>query len=290
MQIERAGTFACTLGEGPVWDVAEQALYFLDIGRRLIHRYDPETGSLRSWEAPSGPGAMALRAAGGAVVAIKDTVYALDFESGAFEPLAVAEDQPEAATFNDGKVDRQGRFLVGSCSTNLTAPTPIGGIYSLRPGRGLEKVAGDIAFSNSPCFSPDGATLYFSDSARHALFAYDYDTATGAVGARRVLADTSSLGGMPDGATVDRDGLIWVAIMRGGKICAFRPDGRLERTVDLPVSLPGSVMFGGPDLDQLFVATIDPAYFNEPTEEGAGWLYVVRDLGVRGLPEPRFAG
>ncbi|CAN7635618.1 SMP-30/gluconolactonase/LRE family protein [Phenylobacterium sp. LjRoot225] len=278
------------MGEGPVWDVAEQALYFLDIGRRIIHRYAPCDGSLQGWEAPSGPGALALREEGGAVVAIKDTIYTLDFESGAFEPLATAQDQPAAATFNDGKVDRQGRFIIGSCSTNLEAPTPIGGIYSLPPGGSLQKIAGDIAFSNSPCFSADGKTLYFSDSARHALYAYEYDTATGAVGGRRLLADVSSLGGMPDGATVDSDGLIWVAIFRGAKVAAFRPDGRLERTIDLPVSLPGSVMFGGADLDQLFVVTIDPAYFNEPTETGAGWLYVVEGLGARGLPEPRFAG
>lgn len=290
MQIGRVGNIACTLGEGPVWDVAEQTLYFLDIGRRLVHRYHPKSGALRSWEAPGSPGALALRQSGGAVVALKNTVYELDFESGVFAPLAVAEDQPEDATFNDGKVDRQGRFIIGSCSTNLTAPTPIGGIYSLHANRGLEKVTGEIAFSNGPCFSPDGSTLYFSDSAQYALYAYDYDTATGAVGSRRLLGKTDSLGGMPDGATVDRDGLIWVAIMRGGKIAAFRPDGRLERTVNLPVSMPGSVMFGGADLEQLFVVTIDPAYFNEPTEPGAGWVYAVTGLGARGLPEARYSG
>lgn len=290
MQINRVGAVQCILGEGPVWDVAEQALYFLDIGRRLIHRFAPSDGSLRSWEAPSGPGALALRKRSGAVVAIKDTIYTLDFDTGAFEPLAVAQDQPAAATFNDGKVDRQGRFVVGSCSMDFEAPAPVGGIYCLQRSGGFQRIAGDIAFSNSPCFSPDGETLYFSDSARHALYAYEYDTATGSVGARRLLADTSPLGGMPDGATVDSDGLIWIAIFRGGKVAAFRPDGRLERVVDLPVSLPGSVMFGGAGLDQLFVATIDPVYFNEPTEEGSGCLYVVEGLGARGLPEPRFGG
>ena len=290
MQISRVGSIQCILGEGPVWDVAEQALYFLDIGRRLIHRFAPSDGSLKSWEAPSGPGAMALRERGGAVVAIKDTLHTLDFDTGAFEPLAVARDQPAEATFNDGKVDRQGRFVVGSCSTSMDAPTPIGGIYCLQPSGSLQKIAGDIAFSNSPCFSPDGRTLYFSDSARHALYAYEYDTQRGRVGARRLLADTSQLGGLPDGSTVDSEGLIWVAIFRGRKVAAFRPDGRLERVIDLPVSLPGSVMFGGAGLDQLYVATIDPAYFNEPTEKGAGCLYVIEGLGARGLPEPRFAG
>lgn len=95
---------------------------------------------------------------------------------------------------------------------------------------------------------------------------------------------------MPDGATVDSEGRGWVAIFGGCKVAAFTPEGALERVVDLPVSLPGSVMFGGRNLDQLHVATIDPAYFGNPAEERAGYAYVVEGLGVRGLPEPRYAG
>jgi sugar lactone lactonase YvrE len=273
-----------------VWDEAEGALYFLDIGRRLILRYEPITGSLREWPLPHGPGAMALRQAGGAVVAMKDAVYALDFATGGLAPLATAVDQPPRATFNDGKVDRQGRFIIGSCETDMHDPEPIGGLYSLGGDGRLTRLDGDITYSNSPCFSPDGATLYFSDSARHTIFAYPYDPDTGNVGERQVFADTQALGGMPDGATVDSEGRVWVAIFGGGKIGAFTPEGTVERIIDLPVSLPGSVMFGGPNLDQLYVVTIDPAYFGNPAEEGAGYVYVVEGLGVRGLPERRFAG
>ena len=122
------------------------------------------------------------------------------------------------------------------------------------------------------------------------MYAYDYDIVTGEVGNKRPFVETRELGGMPDGATVDRDGLVWAAIFRGGKIAAFRPDGRLERVVKMPVQLTSSVMFGGPDLDQLYVTTIEKGHFGEPSEEGAGDVYVIEGLGARGSPEPRYAG
>lgn len=289
MQVTRIDCY-CLLGEGPVWDIAEQAQFFLDIGKNRIHRYSSADGGLMSWDTPRGPGAMALRREGGAIVAMKDRVETLDFATGLYSPIAVAETQHPDALFNDGKVDRQGRFILGSCSTRRDDATPIGGIYRLDPDRSLHWLTGDIKSSNSPCFSPDGGTLYFSDSHRHTIFAFDYDIATGNIGPRRIFAQTAELGGMPDGATVDGEGLVWVAIIGGAKIAAFGPNGKLERTVDLPVALPGSVMFGGEALDRLFVPTIDPLYFGNRTHDGAGYLYVVDGLGARGLPEQRFAG
>jgi sugar lactone lactonase YvrE len=107
---------------------------------------------------------------------------------------------------------------------------------------------------------------------------------------RRLFANTRELGGIPDGATVDRDGLMWMAICEGAKVVAFRPDGKIERIIEMPVKLPASVMFGGPDLDLLYVTTIDPALLGRPAEPGAGELFVIEGLGTRGLPEPRYAG
>ncbi len=290
MKIGRVETQRCLVGEGPVWDAAAQALYFLDIGKKRLHRFEPHTGVTRSWETPASVGAMALRERGGAVLAMGDEVCTLDFDTGSVTAVAKAGSQSPQAVFNDGKVDRRGRFVIGSCCTDLIEPRPVGGAFSLRPGHELFLLERDICFSNGPCFSPDGKTFYFSDSARYACFAYDYDLDAGTLSNKRVFADTRPLGGMPDGATVDSDGLVWIAIFRGGKIAAFRPDGGLERIVEMPVRLAVSVMFGGPRLDQLYVTTIDPGFFNEPPEEGAGDLYVIEGLGARGLPEPRYAG
>lgn len=287
MIVSRIDAIRCAVGEAPVWDVEEDALFLLDIGRSRLLRYRPADGSVVGWDTPAPATALALREQGGALLAIKDTLFGYDFASGESEPLATAGDQPENATFNDGKVDRQGRFVVGSCTTDFADPKPIGGIYSYAGSGTLVKQAGDIALSNGTCFSPDGRTLYFADCARQTIYAYDYDTDNGRVGERRVFTSTRELGGIPDGATVDADGLVWSAINQAGKVAAFRPDGRLERTLDIPTPFVGSVMFGGSDLSDLYVTTIDTVYFGQEPQEASGYLYRVEGLGAKGLPERR---
>jgi len=290
MKITRIDACRCLLGEGPVWDHREQALYLLDIGNSCVVRYDPARESVSRWETPQRPGTLALRAGGGALVGMQDTLATLDVTSGELRPIAVATEQSPDAVFNDGAVDRQGRFVIGSCAKGHTDPKPVGGILSLDAQHRVRRLAGGISFSNGPCFSPDGRILYFADSADYALYAYDYDPRSGDLGARRMFIDTRPFGGMPDGATVDADGTVWLAIFRGGKVVAVRSDGSLDRVVELPVSLTVSAAFGGPQLDRLFVTTIDPTFFEESPEEGSGYLYVVDGLGVKGLPEPLYTG
>jgi sugar lactone lactonase YvrE len=289
VKIDRVDTEHCLVGEGPLWDVAEQALYFVDIVRRKVHRFDPASGRTRSWDVPNVIGSMALRERGGAVVALKDGVHALDLDSGATSPIALPAQAPRVQ-FNDGKVDRRGRFVVGSGDSDLRDTQYVGTLYSLGADARLTALDQGIAIANGPCWSPDDKTFYFSDSLPYSIFAYDYDVETGAVAGKRLFADTRELGGIPDGATVDADGLIWMAICEGAKVVAFRPDGKVERIVPMPVKLPASVMFGGPDLDLLYVTTIDPSLLGRPPEEGAGGMFVIEGLGTRGLPEPRYAG
>jgi sugar lactone lactonase YvrE len=290
MKISRVDTAHCRVGEGPLWDVAEQALYFVDIVGRKVHRHDPATDKTRSWELPGLIGSMALRDGGGAIVALPDGIYTLDFATGATTPFATLADPDRRVQFNDGKVDRRGRFVVGSTHADIKNMLPLGSVYSLDANGALAVIDTGIHISNGPCWSPDDATFYFSDSYPHSVYAYDYDIATGAVANRRLFADTRELGGIPDGATVDRDGLLWMAICEGGKVVAFRPDGKVERIVDMPTRLTASVMFGGPDLDLLYVTTIDPTVLGRPAEEGGGDTFVIEGLGATGMAEPRYAG
>ena len=289
VKIRRLDTAHCLVGEGPLWDVAEQALYFVDIVGRKVHRYDPASETTRSWDVPGVIGSMALRASGGAIVALKDGIYTLDFDSGAVAPIARPE-QLERVQFNDGKVDRRGRFVVGSGDSDLRDTQHVGTLYSLDPSHSLTALDSGIAIANGPCWSPDNRNFYFADSLLYAVYAYDYDIDTGRVANRRLFADTRALGGIPDGATVDRDGLLWMAICEGQKVVAFRADGKVERIVDMPMKLPASVMFGGPDLDQLYVTSIDPALLGRPAEEGGGDTFVIEGLGAHGIEEPRYAG
>jgi sugar lactone lactonase YvrE len=290
MNIERAPIERLGLGEGAVWDADERALYVLDIFGKKVFRHDPASGATRNWQTPGHVGAMALRQGGGAVLAMVDSLHALDFASGACEKLAgPVFDNPDV-TINDGAADRRGRFVFGGCSAGMDNPRPIGGLFSLGADRRVTRLDSGTHQSNSHCFAPDGKTLYCADSFLKELYAYDYDLDTGQVANKRVFANTEALGGVPDGSAADADGVVWVSIFQAGKIAAYRPDGKLERTIDLPVKLISSVAGGGADLDRLYVTTIDPSQFGWPQEEGSGYVYVVDGLGTRGVPEPRYAG
>jgi sugar lactone lactonase YvrE len=290
MNIERVNTQRCGLGEGAVWDDEEQALYFLDIWGKKVFRYLPATDETRGWDVPGHVGALGLRRGGGAVLAMVDTLYGLDFATGECARIAgPAFDNPRV-TINDGAVDRGGGFVFGGCSAGMEDPQPIGGLFRLGPDHGIAKLDSGTHQSNSHCFSPDGRTLYCADSFIKTVFAYDFDPATGAVGNKRIFVTTEELGGVPDGSAVDADGLVWMSIFEAGKVAAFRPDGRLERVVDMPVRLISSVAFGGPALDVLYVTTIDPTQFGREAEDGSGYVYAVEGLGARGVAEARYGG
>lgn len=289
MNISKIDAPRCMVGEGPVWDVAEQALYFIDILGKKVLRFEPSSDETRGWDVPDIIGSMAIRADGGAIVALANGVHTLDFETGTCTMLASSPDLNDQVQLADGKVDRRGRFIVGSSDRGMKEAR--GKLYVLDPGATqLRAIDDDIFLANGPCWSPDDATFYHADSIRKIIYAYDYDIETGTVANRRPFASTEDLGGIPDGATVDAEGHIWSAICEGAKLVRFRPDGSIERIVEFPLKLPGSVMFGGPALDRLFVPTLSPAFMGREADPLDGSTYVIDGLGVKGLPEPRFGG
>jgi sugar lactone lactonase YvrE len=287
MKITRFDVPQGTIGEGPVWDVAEQALYWIDILEKKVHRFDFARGVTRTWDVPDMIGSMAVRKGGGVIAALAGGVHALDLETGECTPLAGHADLNETVQLADGKADRRGRFIVGSSDRKMKAPR--GKLYSLEAGS-LREIDDDYFLSNGPCWSPDDKTLYHSDSIRKTIYAYDYDIDTGDVANRREWASTEDLGGIPDGATIDADGCMWMAICEGGKVVQFRPDGKIERIVETPVKCPASVMFGGPGLDLLFVPSLSPAFLGREADPLDGSMFVIEGLGAKGLREPRYAG
>lgn len=285
--IEKIGSIKNKLGEGPVWDVAEQALYWTDANAPAIYRLDPKTNDVRSWKMPKAIGSFALRERGGAVLALSDGFYLFDFASGDAKP--VGKPVAKAGTnFNDGKTDARGRFIAGTLDAKFAQP--IGSIYSLDGSLNCTTLEPAIGCTNGPCFSPDNRTFYCADSVSGTISAYEYDLSAGTVSNKRVFATIKGLGGVPDGATVDAEGNLWSAIAGGGKIACYTPDGSLARTVEVPVPIVTSVMFGGSNLDVMYATSIGEKIFNmEPGADG-GSLFAIRGLGVRGKPEPRFAG
>lgn len=289
IHIERVGETRDRLGEGPLWDPDGGHLYWLDSMGCVIHRLDPDSGERRDWTVPDMIGSMALRDAGGAVIGLRTGLHFFDFETGAATLITDPEADDERTRLNDGKVDRRGRFLVGSMGITQREP-PLGTLYRLDPDLGLTALESPVGVSNGPCFSPDGGTFYFSDSAAQTIYAYDYDQDTGAIANRRVFADLKAFDTAPDGGTVDASGNVWSAFVRSGEIGCFAPDGTLLRRIAMPCSLPSSVMFAGPDLAELYVTSISDSGSRKAEGPDDGGLFRLTGLGVHGLPEPRFRG
>jgi len=292
MRVTRLDLPRCKVGEGPVWDVAEQALYYIDILEKKVFRWDPANGDHTAWDVPDMIGSMALRGSGqkpdGAILALVSGIHTLDFATGAVEPLALMHPANPELQLADGKVDRRGRFIFGT--SHRAMKEPAGGLWSLDTDGTLRQLDGDIHLGNGPCFSPDDKVLYHADSIRHMIYAYDYDIETGTASNRREFFETSAYGPIPDGATVDEDGNIWVAICEGGVVLCLSPAGEVLREVKFPTNIPASCMFMGADLDQLFVPSIDPSFLGRPATDDDGANFLIEGLGVRGLPEHRYGG
>jgi len=287
------------LGEGPLWDVREERLYWIDSTAAEIYSCRADGSDVKRYFVPRHIGSMALREQGGAVVALANGLHFYDFDAQTVEPIGDPESDDPETRFNDGKVDRKGRFIAGTMAYDFDRfdadrgqrPTRSGGLYRLDTNRAITRLDSGISCSNGPCWSPDNRTLYFTDTYEKLMYAYDYDIETGGVSNRRVFASARNMAGTFDGATVDEEGYIWSALVFGGRILRFAPDGRLDRTVPFPVRNLTSVMFGGPKLDVLYVTTMGRPMWGIPQKErDRGGLFAVRGLGVRGLPEPRFAG
>jgi L-arabinonolactonase len=277
------------LGESAWWDAEGGAFWWADLFKPALHRLDPTTGAVESWTPPEKLCSMALRRRGGLILATRAGIAFYDPPTGAFEIVARPEADRPGNMMNDGKCDRRGRFWVGSMDKSLE--TVSGRLYRIDADRAAHVMAEDIELWNGTCFSPDDRTLYFADSRRRAIFACDLDIDEGTVRNRRRFVSTEDVHGVPDGATVDADGCLWSCQFESGTIRRYAPDGRLDRVLALPVSRPTSCSFGGEKLDRLYVTT---ATFRLPPEKraqekGAGGVLAL-EVGVRGLPEPRFAG
>ncbi len=238
---------------------------------------------------PEHIGACALRENGGAVVALRTGFFTLDFETGTVARINETHPGELRPRFNDGKTDRQGRFIAGTM--DYQEEDPVAKLFRLDPDMSLTTLDRDIICSNGPCFSPDGSTMYFADSFRKTVFAYDYDTETGNVLSRQVFASFADFQGYPDGMTVDAEGFVWIAEVYSGRLVRFDPRGALDRVVGLPVFSTTSVMFGGPNLDIAYVTSMArPFGIRNHDEKEAGMVFAVHGLGATGIPETPFSG
>ena len=276
-----------SLGECPVWSVAEQALYWVDINAPTLNRFDPATGTNIAWPMPASIGSFALRMRGGFVAALRDGIWFVDRDGKLERKIADAPYDPAHHRFNDGRADAQGRFWVGSMNERRDANSAL--LYRLDANLKLSPVAADIMISNGLGFSPDGKTLYHADTPAKTVWAYDVDATTAAISNRRVFAQFNAETDRPDGGAVDSEGCYWSAFYRGGKVVRVSPQGKLLSEYPLPAMCPTMCAFGGPDLRTVYVTSARQQ--REPAELArlpqSGGIFAMR-VDTPGQVEPKF--
>jgi sugar lactone lactonase YvrE len=277
------------VGEGPVWDDRRRVLWWIDVKNPRLFRYDPARGDNRALALPERIGCIALRQDGGLIGAFMTGFKWIDPDTGAITPILDPEPDRPGNRFNDGKCDRRGRLLAGTMDNAEVACT--GTLYRFDPDLSVHVMATDVHLSNGLGWSPDERVLYYTDSLRRTIWAYDYDLEAGAIANRRVFARVPEEAGVPDGLCVDAEGGVWSAHWGGWRLTRYAPDGGIERVVEMPVPQPSCPAFGGPDLDVLYVSSaaieMTPADFAKAPDGGG--LFTL-DVGVRGLPVNRFTG
>ncbi len=276
------------LAECPLWEPREQALYWVDIDGRALHRRRMDGSDQETWKLPAEPGCIA-RAADGLVLAMRTGIFHFDTGSGRLRQLAAAPYDTSVQRFNDGRCDAKGRLWVGTIHEPRDGPHAT--LYCFENGR-LRDAGLHVTVSNGLAFAPDSKTMYHADTKAHVVRAYPFDDASGSLGTPRVLHQFAAergpaYGGRPDGAAVDQDGNYWIAMYEGGCLLQLSPSGELLDKRLLPVRCPTMPAFGGEDMQTLFVTS---ASHGRSAEELAQFPQSGQVLSMRapccGRPEP----
>jgi sugar lactone lactonase YvrE len=240
----------CELAEGPVWDAARGLLRWVDLLPGQVHALDPATGAHTWFDAGEPVGTVGLTRDGGLVLALVDRFALSDYQGHQLSPFGQFTVDRAVTRFNDGKPDPWGNFCAGTCA--WAADGPSGALYRLSPDGAVSEIVGDVGLSNGLDWSDDRRLFYFADSASGGVDVFSTDPDTGTLDRRRRFV---TVGGTPDGLTLDAEGGVWVAVWGIGELRRYTPDGELDTVVRLPVSQVTSAAFGGADLGTLYITT-----------------------------------
>lgn len=280
--LQFAGTYRALWGEGPIF--YEGSLVYVDIENHKVITYCPDSGSEKITDVGERVGTIVPRASGGMVIA-GDSGFRFLGKDGCLEDIADPESHIEENRFNDGKCDPSGRFWAGTIST--IRKTGSASLYRLDPDLSVTRQLGDVTNSNGICWSRDDTTMYYIDTPRKEIWAFDYEDDTGTITHRRTIIDTTRFAGSPDGMTIDADDNLWVAFCKGSAVRCFSPaSGRELHSIEMPTTCPTAPAFGGPAYRDLYITT------GQHSSDGslkAGRLYVTRP-GVTGLKPNAFRG
>lgn len=275
------------IGEGPVWDEGIKALYWVDIAGKTINRFWPDTGKHEIFTTESEVGVIAFREKNGFITAGSTGFSFWSPETKKFEAISDPEEANPKSRFNDGKVDRFGRFWAGT----MTAEGAVSALYRMDTDLSIQKIDSGLTISNGIAWSPDNSVMYFVDSMRYVIYAYDFEGISGEVSNRCNFIQVSPDYGIPDGITVDSEGCLWCAFYGGSKVTRFDNEGNVMVEIAMPVTQPTSCIFGGDNYSDLYITSAWNGLDNNERKKQplAGDLFVI-NTDIKGLPEPKFAG
>lgn len=270
------------LGEGLVWSTEEHVLYWVDILKGFIHRFDPVAKKNTTIELSQKVTSLGLRKGGRFILTLRDSIALFDPHSNSLDIIASPEKQRVENRFNDGKCDRLGRFWCNSMN-EVDMSKDTGSLYRIDNDYSIHQMERNVILGNGMGWSPDNRLFYFTQTLRHKIFVYDFDLQSGAIANPRVFAEVK---GNPDGLTVDADGCVWSAVYGSSCVICFNPQGNIERTIHLPVPRVTNCTFGGEKLDTLYISTAREGMTQNEIEKFplSGSLFAIKP-GVTGLPE-----
>lgn len=282
----------CELGEGPVWDVARAALWWTDIDGRAIWRFDPVARSTKTFAPPDRVGFLAVAADGRLLLGAAKALYMAEVDGDTLAAAKLVDLERDLSTTraNDGRTDRAGHVVFGTLDEQHPR-TPIGSFYQYSSAHGLRRLdLPGCRVANSICFSPDGRTMYFTDTPTRVIRCGDYDAVAATVTNVRDFATLGPDEGHPDGSIVDADGCLWNAAWGGAVVRRFTPDGRLDRVLSVPAKNATCPAFGDTDLGTLYVTSSRQQHTPGELARAphAGGVFAIRVPGIRGVPDTAF--
>lgn len=277
------------LGECPLWHPIEEALYWVDIVKPAVHRWDPNTQEQKTWPMPSQIGCIALRAKGGLVATLETAFVAIEMPTGKITVLNDPLKGNDSVIFNDGHCDQQGRFWAGT--KDLKEISPIATLYRLDPDASCHKMAEGFTVANGIAWSPDNTKLYICDSPERVIYQYDYSLKNGSIDNRRIFAKVPEEAGYPDGLAIDAEGYIWNAHWNGWRITRYAPNGSIDTVIPMPVKRPTDCCFGGPNLTRLYVTSASYRLSAKELQDNplAGAVFAI-ETDIQGHPQTGYAG
>lgn len=288
---EVAVNHICTLGEGPVWDGHHKCIFWIDISECLICWFFPDSGKLKTCKLESMIGSIALRASGGLIVASQNGFSFVNPDTGTSSFISNPEGQLLNNRFNDGKCDPSGRFWAGTMS--MTGESKAGSLYRLNKDHSVTLMLTGVSCSNGLAWSNDHKVFYFIDTPTRVVVAFDYDAVTGSITNKRNVYIFAKEEGVPDGMTIDAEGMLWVALWNGWKVVRINPDtGENVFNIHLPASRITSCTFGGETLEDLYITSARTGLNEDDLQKQplAGSLFVIKNSGFKGVAGTPFKG